>query len=78
MLDSTATILTTAQEKIMPDAESTLIKKTVENKKHPQVVNVLKECMGTTTITNRILDSDVNLTFGKLPASAPAIDQSHF
>lgn len=62
----------------MPDAETTLTKKTVESKKHPWVVNILKEFVGTPTITKRFLDFGVNLTFGKLPASASDIDKSHF
>ena len=71
----TATVPSTTQEETMPDAEGTTAKKTVERKKHPCVVNVLKESVGATTITKRILDLDVNLTVGKLLASAPAVEK---
>ena len=57
----------------MPDAEATESKKQVEGKKHPQVVNVLKEVVGATTITKRILDLRVNLTVSELFALAPAV-----
>lgn len=59
----------------MPDAEAITTKKTVETKRHPHVVNVLKESVGTTTITKHILDLDVNLTIGKLLTSAPAVEK---
>ena len=73
--NSTATVLFTAQEKTMPDVEGTTAKKTVERKKHPRIVNILKESVGATTITKRILDLGVNLTVGELLASAPAVEK---
>lgn len=44
-------------------------------KTHSQVINVLKESVGATTITKRILDLRVNLTVGKLLASALAVEK---
>ena len=64
-----------SQEAAMPDAEAGEPRKTVERKKHPRVVNVLKESVGATTITKRILDLGVNLTVGELLASAPAVEK---
>lgn len=57
-----------SQEATMPDAETGEPKKTIERKKHPRVVNVLKESVGATTITKHILDLGANLTVGKLLA----------
>ena len=45
----------------------------VEKKKHPQILNVLKESMRTTIITKHILNLGANLTIGKLLVSASAI-----
>lgn len=59
----------------MSDAKGTTTKKREEKKIHPCVVNVLKEFVGVTTITRRILNLGVNLTVGKLLASAPAIEK---
>ncbi len=64
-----------SQEVAMPDTEASKPKKMVERKKHPWVVNVLKESVGATTITKRILDLGVNLTVGELLASAPAVEK---
>lgn len=50
-------------------------KKTIEKKKHSQVVNILKESFGTTTIIKHILDLEVNLTVSKLLVLAPAIEK---
>lgn len=61
------------QKVAMPDTEASEPKKTVERKKHPQVVNVLKKSVYITTITRCILDLGVNLTVGVLLASAPTI-----
>ena len=71
----TTTVPSTSQEAVMPDAEAIATKKTVERKRHPRVVNVLKESVGATTITKRILDLGVNLTVGELLASAPAVEK---
>ena len=59
----------------MPDAEAGKPQKMVEKKKYLRVINVLKKSVGTTTITKRILDLDVNLTVDELLASAPGIEK---
>ncbi len=59
----------------MPDAEASEPKKSIEMKKHLRVVNMLKESIGATTITKRILDLGVNLTVGELLASALAVEK---
>lgn len=64
-----------SQEAAMPDVEADEHKKTIGRKKHLRVVNVLKESIGVTTITKRILDLGVNLTVGELLVSAPAIEK---
>ncbi len=46
----------TAPETAMLDADTTMAKKSIERKKYPRVVNVLKESVGATTIIKRILD----------------------
>ena len=74
-LPAPAIVPATPQEAAMPDAEVIEAKKMVERKKHPRVVNVLKETVGATTITKRILHLGVNLTVGKLLASAPAVEK---
>ena len=40
-------------------------KKSVEKKKDPQVVNILKESVGATIITKQILNLRVNFLIGK-------------
>ena len=67
--------LVPSQEAAMPDAEATEPKKQVEKKKHPRVVNVLKESVGVTTITERILDLGVSLTVSESLASAPTVEK---
>ena len=63
-----------APETAMPDVDNAnTTRKSVEKNKHPQVVNVLKECVGVTIITKRILDVGVSLTVGELLASAQAV-----
>ncbi|MCJ1349891.1 hypothetical protein MMC31_008134, partial [Peltigera leucophlebia] len=52
-----------------------MVKKNIERKRHPRVVGVLKESVGATMITKRILDLGVNLTVGELLASAPAVEK---
>ena len=59
----------------MPDAEATEPKKQVEKKKHQRVINVLKESVGATTITRRILDLGVNMTVSELLVSAPTVEK---
>lgn len=62
------------QEEVMTDPEP-MIKKNAERKRHPRVVGVLKESVGATMITKRILVLGVNLTVGELLASAPAVEK---
>ena len=62
-------------EEVMPNVEKSQVKKNIERKKHLCVVNVLKESVGATTITKCILHLRVNLTIGKLLASAPVIEK---
>lgn len=59
----------------MPDVKASEPRKTVERKKHPQVVNALKESVDATMITKCILDLGVNLTVSKLLASTPAVEK---
>ena len=61
-------------EETMTDVDS-VAKKDLERKRHPRVVNVLKESVGATTITKRILDLGVSLTLEELLASAPAVEK---
>lgn len=58
----------------MADSEP-IVKKSVERKRHPRVVGVLKQSVGATMITKRIFDLGVNLTVGELLASAPAVEK---
>ncbi len=67
--------LSTAPKTAMPDADTAINKKSVERKKYPQVINVLKESVGATTITKRILDLGISLTVGELLASIPAVEK---
>ena len=62
-------------ETAMSDADMATTKKSVERKRYPRVVNVLKEFVGATTITKRILDLRVSLTVGELLASTPAVEK---
>lgn len=71
----TVTILSTTLAEIIPDMEGNMVKKTTERKKYFWVVNILKESMGATTITKHILDFGINLVFGELLASAPAVEK---
>lgn len=63
------------QEAAMPDLEASEIERTVERKKHLQVVYILKKSIGTTTITKYILDLGVNLTVGELLVLTLAIEK---
>lgn len=49
----------------MPDTGASKLKKTVEKKKHPRVVNVLKDSMSDTNITKCILNLGVNFIVGE-------------
>ncbi|MCJ1348653.1 hypothetical protein MMC31_006886, partial [Peltigera leucophlebia] len=69
-----ASVQEPSQKELMADSEPT-VKKNVERKRHPRVVEVLKESVGATMITKRILDLGVNLTVGKLLASASAVEK---
>lgn len=50
----------------MLDAEVIITKKTVKRKKHPCIVNILKESIEATTITKHILNFGVNLIINKI------------
>lgn len=50
-------------------------KKNIEHKKHLRVVGVLKESVGTTKITKRILYLGVNLTINELLPLAPIVEK---
>ena len=62
------------QEESITDLEA-LPKKNLERKKHLKVTNVLKESVGITKITKRILDLDVSLTVGELLTSASGLEK---
>ena len=53
----------------MRDANTTIGKKSIERKKYPQMVNVLKEFVIVTTIRKRILDLGVSFIVGDLLVS---------
>ena len=59
----------------MADTDTAISKKSVERKRHFQVVNVLKESVGATTIIKQILDLGISFTVGELLASAPAVEK---
>lgn len=61
-------------EETMTDVNS-VAKKGLERKKHPRVVNVLKELVGATTMTKRILDLGVSSTVEELLVSALAVEK---
>ncbi len=75
MPTSVAATLSPPLETAIPDANTAFGKKDVEQKIYPRVVNVLKESVGATTITKRILDLGVSLTVGELLASAPVVEK---
>ena len=68
-------IPSTTSETAIPDANTAISKKSIIRTRHPQVINILKESVGATTITKQILDLKVSLIVGKLPASAPAVEK---
>lgn len=72
---STIAILFMFQKAVMLNGEAITIKKMVQRKEYPRVVNVLKISIGVTTITKRILDLHINLTIDELLALAPAIEK---
>lgn len=59
----------------MPNADMAITKKSIERKRYPRVINVLKESVKVTTITKRILDLGVSFIIGKLLASATAVEK---
>lgn len=59
----------------MPNADIAIIKKSVEKKRYPRVVNILKEFVGATTITRQILDLGISLTVRDLLTSALAVEK---
>ncbi|MCJ1349183.1 hypothetical protein MMC31_007419 [Peltigera leucophlebia] len=71
---SPAPIETSTPEEAMLDVDP-VTKKSLERKKQPRVVHVLKESVGATTITKRIIALGVSLTVGELLASAPAVEK---
>ena len=63
-----------SQEEVILDSEP-ISKKGIGHKKYPGVVGVLKEFVGATMITKRILDLGVNLIVGELLLLAPAVEK---
>lgn len=59
----------------MPDVKASELKKAIKRKKHPRIINVLKEFVGATIITKRILNLGMNLTTAELLASALAVEK---
>lgn len=57
----------------MPNAEAIAIKKTIEKKRYPYVINIMKEFSKTIIITNYILDFGINLTVGELQVSVSVV-----
>ncbi len=64
-----------ALETAMLDADTATAKKSVQKKKHPRVVHILKQSVQATTIAKRILDLGINFTVDKLSASALAFEK---
>lgn len=52
-----------------------IIKRSIEKKKYPQAVNILKKFIKTTTITKYSLDLEVNFTIGNLLAFVPVVEK---
>lgn len=71
----TITIPSITLAEIIPDMEGNTVKKTVERKKYSWVVNILKKSIEATTITKHILDFGINLVFGELLVSVPAVEK---
>ena len=59
----------------MPNADTAINKKSVERKKHPQVVNVCKKSVGIITIIKQIWEVEISLIVGKLIASTSTIEK---
>lgn len=59
----------------MPEADIAISNKSVERKRYPQVVNVLKESARATTIIKQILDFGISFIVGELLASVPAVEK---
>lgn len=57
------------------NTKATEPKKLVEKKNHLQIIIILKKVVDTTTIMKRILDLEVNLTFGRLFASTQVVEK---
>lgn len=64
-----------APKTVMPNVDMVQARRSVEKKIYPQVVNILKESIGVTTITNQILDLGISLTVDKLLMFALAIEK---
>lgn len=58
----------------MFDIDIVIIKKNIKKKSHLQVINVLKKSIRVITITKQILNLIIGFTFGKLLASALAME----
>lgn len=71
----TISISNLSQKAAMPNIEANELQMTVEKKKHPQVINILKKSVGATTITKNILDLEINLIIDKLIASALLVEK---
>lgn len=59
-------------EETIIDVDS-VAKKSLQHKRYPWVIYVLKELVGATTIIKHIVDLGVRLTVGELLASTPTI-----
>lgn len=59
----------------MLDIKAIELKKIVEKKKYPQMVNILKKILDAIIITKHILDLKINLTVGKLLTSTLAVEK---
>lgn len=70
---ASALTLNFSQEMAMPNTEISKLKKTIERKKHLQVINVLKNSVQVTTITKYILNLWGYLTISKLLVLVPAV-----
>ena len=62
-------------KEVMSNVEGSQVKKNIQRKKHPHIVNMLKQSIEATTITKYILDLGVNFTIGKLLVSAPHVEK---
>lgn len=59
----------------MFDIDIIMVKKNVEEKRHSQVVNILKKFVQVTTITKRLFDLRISLIIGNLLIFALTIEK---